>query len=308
VNYPIIGDSIYHMWDVRLVIDMFLGGAGMGVFVLAILASFSLGWERTTLLRKVAGVFAPVALAVSLLLLASELSQPGRFYLPFLMGQASSPLEWGTWIQMGFLLISAVFGLGALGWVRLSEIVMKTLGVIGAVLGAAVAIYHGVYLADNISRPLWAIGGVPFLFTIISLATGAAVLVLAAAIAGSRELAESTRGQPQVMVGAALAVLVGTALYLWALATTGSEAQEGAALLISGSFAVATWVGVFALGALGVAFGWIGLRGGVAAGPSGATLTMALPALAALLILTSGFILRYIIVIGGQTIPQLPVT
>lgn len=301
MNLPLIGDGINHMWDIRLVIDMFLGGAAAGAFVLAVVASFSFGWASTASLRKAAGIFSPLAMAIGLAALASELSQPGRSYLSFTSFQFTSLLFWGSWIQLAFLGFAAIFGIMALGWLKAGDGAVKTVGVIGAALGIAVAVYHGLYLAD-FGRSIWAAGGIPLLLPISALATGAAALTLWLAATGNKD--SYIRSLVKAMLWSSIAMLIGAAAYLFGLSNAGTTGGEGASVLFE-NFATMMWIGIFAVGVLGTLLAFLGIN---RVQPGGGSGSLAMPAIGALLILTAGFVLRYVVIMGGQLLPSLPIT
>lgn len=308
MNLPIIGDGLHHMWDIRLVLDMFLAGAGAGAFLLAVLVSFYLGWDRSVYLRRIAAIFGAVAMAVSLLLLLSELTQPGRAFLPFISGRVDSPLMWGSWIQLLFMLTTAAYAIFSLGWLKLTGPIEKALAIAGMILAIMVIFYHGVYLADNFARPLWSMASLPLLFAIAALASGAAVLVIASALGGDSAKGVPNRPIASIMVWSGLAVLIIAALYLGTLVTTGSEAEAASQLLISGEFALAVWLGIFAVGTVGVIAAYYGVRQMGASGEAAAAPLGAVAIVGALLVLVSVFVLRYVIVTGGQTLPVLPIS
>lgn len=300
MNIALLGDGMNIMWDWRLPTDIFLGGMGAGAFMVAVVLSYYN--SRYRMLNKLGAYIAPVAVALGLLLLLWELGRPGRFYLPITSFKSSSVLAWGILIQVLFLIAAVIY---ALQVSRAKEEAPRGLwAVLGLALAVLVALYHGAFFAVLAARPLWSSALLPVLSLATSVALGISAILLLASLVGDKE----GMGQVYAKLNRALVVSLGAAtvmllLHVMTLANGTLEAKEHLALLLS-NYGGLFWVGAVFIGLIiPILLGAIGIY--TAATSEGQTVSMGLPLLVAILVLVGGYILRYVIIIGGQGLPLL---
>lgn len=274
------------IWDVRLPLDLFLGGVGVGAFLLAVALSRD---EKYKELAKIGAYLAPSAVLLGVLIMITELGQPIRMMTTYwFRANPSSAFGWGGWLQTLFIVVSAAY---AWMWYKeRDESLRNTIGYIGAFLAIAVGAYHGVLLSlVEGTRPLWN-AVVPALFITSALATGMAAVMLIGAI--KIEALDNTKKLTRP-----LTFILGTQgflllIYLLSLSVNHSpEAVLGMQALVSGGYSMAFWFGSILLGLLVP----LGL---VAYSQSGTAMRFA-----ALLILVGGFFLRYSVMMAGQVVP-----
>ena len=161
-------------WDVRVTLDLFLGGLGVGVFLMSVLLSFY-DRERYSKLIKVGSYIAPVVVGVGLLLLISELGRPERFLTMMYRFNPTSVLSWGGILQAAFVTLALVYAGMNFKNLQNSNLFRK-IEIIAAILALAVGVYHGL-LISSVGRPLWAGGMVPVMFLTSSLLGGVALVI-----------------------------------------------------------------------------------------------------------------------------------
>ncbi len=235
------------VWNGIIAGYLFLAGVGAGSFAFAVLA----GWKDPEARKlKMAGmIIGLLCVGIGTLMLVVDakagLHNPLRFIM--LLANFNSVMAWGTVILSAFLLVAFV------------EIVLlwktsatpRWLDGIGVALAVCVAAYTGVLLSASPAYPLWNFPVLPALFLVSATATGFAACELAG-YALDRETLQ--RVELPSWVAAALPALEAV-LVVVLLAVTGSAggvaAEAGAAtvaVLISGSYAVAFWLGFVTLG------------------------------------------------------------
>ncbi len=167
------------LWDIRVAIDQFLGALGAGAFLAAIYVSHYHKRES-----KIGAFIAPVAAALGLLLVMTELGKPFRAIYAVL-GNPTSILNWGTWIQGIFIPVAFLYAITIT--VGGKERLAKTLGIVGAFVAVLVASYHGLLMSVIPARPIWNSAHIPPLSLIYALTTGIAAYLILLSIVEKRD-------------------------------------------------------------------------------------------------------------------------
>lgn len=193
---------------------LFLGGLAGASSILGAGADLT---ERTTLARR-SKLAALTAIGASAVALVHDLGKPARFYNMLRVAKPTSPMSVGSWLLAGY---APLVGLSAAADVtgtvpRLG----RTAGVGAAVLGAGVASYTSVLIADT-AVPAWheSRRQLPFVFVGSAAAAAGGLAMVTAPVA---------QGGP-----ARRAALAGAALELGA-----SQRMESAAGLTGEAFRV----------------------------------------------------------------------
>lgn len=235
------------VWNGIIAGYLFLAGVGAGSFSFAAIA----GWKDSQAVKlKAAGMiigFLCVAIGTLMLVVDAKagLLNPLRFIM--LLTNFNSVMAWGTVILSVFLLVAFV----EIVLLLKTKATPKWLDVVGMALAVCVAAYTGVLLSASPAYPLWNFPVLPVLFLISATATGFAACELAGYVL-DRQALERVELAPWVAVAlpAAEAIVVVVLLVLTGSAA-GVSAEAGAATvaaLVSGSYAVAFWLGFVALG------------------------------------------------------------
>ena len=169
----------HHYWEAPIVIYLFLGGLGGGIFFLSALFDLIIAPGSGPLF------FALAALALGCFFLVFELGQPPVFWRVFTTKTAI--IKWGAVL----LSVAMIFGfvwwasyLYVLGWewtfglaAALEGVRPIMLGVAG-VAGFGVMVYTGVMLSTLKAHAFWATPALPVLFTVSALSTACAAIAL----------------------------------------------------------------------------------------------------------------------------------
>ena len=174
----------HHYWEAPIVIYLFLGGLGGGIFFLSALFDLVVAPGSGALF------FAPVffalaALAVGCFFLVFELGQPPVFWRVFTTKTAI--IKWGAVL----LSVAMIFGfvwwltyLPVLGWEWTYGIAAALEGARGVTLAVAgiagfgIMVYTGVMLSTLKAHAFWATPALPVLFTVSALSTACAAIAL----------------------------------------------------------------------------------------------------------------------------------
>lgn len=162
-------------WDIRIILDLFLGGLGIGIFLLSVLLTV-FDKNRYRHLAAIGAYLAPILVGVGVLFLASELGRPFRLLTTLYNFNPQSMTSWGGLLQIVFLVCSLIYA-----WLyfknNTSGTLFRAAWGIGIIFAILVGVYHGLLLS-SLGRPLWAGGMVTALFFVSSLLGGTAIIVL----------------------------------------------------------------------------------------------------------------------------------
>ncbi|MEX2425183.1 MAG: NrfD/PsrC family molybdoenzyme membrane anchor subunit [Thermomicrobiaceae bacterium] len=196
-------------WNWEVYIEMFAVGIAAGAFLIAMLLEL-FGRGRSPIARTAHLITPPLALLGTALLIY-KLERSERFLhmivqsenIPWPMFKWWSPISFGAWILMAFSLVATISFIDALvdrSWFRAGpwyrghtihgSILGKVVAVIGILLALALAAYSGALLSVT-AVPGWDDTiFISALFLGVSAATGAAMLLLLHAIFGHAPLDE----------------------------------------------------------------------------------------------------------------------
>lgn len=281
---------------ILIAIYFYMTGLSAGSFILSTLA-YGFGIERFKPLGKVGVVMATLLLALAPLNLIADMSQPFRFWHLFLFLNPSSPITYGSFLLTLYPVNCLVYGYFMFrGNARLT----KFFGLIGIPLAISVHGYTGFILAMGKARALWNTALMPTLFLVSAMVSGIALMILVVIVRDRfftperRVNMDIISGLTNILVGSILLDLFLVGSDVAVLLSADLEAWEGAMLILRGAFSP-YFLGVeLALGSL------IPL------------LLLTLPAtrrrisavsLASVLVMVGIMSMRYIMVVGGQSIP-----
>ena len=259
----------------------FLGGLSAGSFLFSVATTY---WKQEFRpLGKPTAVLTPVILAVGMLILLFDLGQPMRAWRLFASLNPTSALSWAAWLLNIFAVISVLY---AWGLIKGSPEKAKKFAYIGVPFAIMIASYTGMLLAQAPGRPLWHSAMIPVVFLNGALASGIALGLL---------VSRGRLGAAQAGVGKLLGYLVLLELgllvvELFVLFNSGGEGAAAAGGLLTGPYAV-PFLGVVVV--LGIII------------PAALLLQSKAPAvqmIASVLVLIGIFTMRYVVVVGGQTI------
>ena len=269
-------------FGIFIAVYFYLTGLSAGSFILSTL-SYGFGMERYKSLGKVGVVLATVLLVIAPLFLF--------VYLNF-----KSPITWGS-----FLLILYPINCIIYGYFMFKEKKKQTrlFGLIGIPLAISVHGYTGFILAFGKARALWNTALMPILFLVSAIVSGIALMILVC-IVKDRFFSEQKKINYPLLenLGKMLAWMIVFDLFLvgsdiLVLLISHSEAQEVAHILLSGKYFPLFLIVENLLGKI-VPFTLLVI-------PRFRNLVTMI--IASLLVVIGIFFMRYVVVLGGESIP-----
>ena len=195
-------------WGLLVVIYLYTAGLSAGMFAVSSFATY-IGGGHYRRLARMSALLAPWPILIGLGMLVLDLGRPLAFWRLFTTIQWTSPMSIGSWLLTLFVIVSLVylflwlphpirnlvrlpthFGdvLHLRRWQPLSPRVVRVgrgvLAAFGFVLSLGVGMYTGVLLGAIPARPFWNTPMVAQLFLFSALSSGAAFVLLVAALGG----------------------------------------------------------------------------------------------------------------------------
>ena len=292
-------------WDVRITIDLFLGGLGVGVFLFALLLSFY-NKEHYFKLIKISMYLAPVLVGTGLLFLISELGRPERFITTMFRVNPQSITSWGGFIQSIFMIISLTI---AVMYFK-NKAVGKTFNLFqlfGGIFAIGVGVYHGLLLS-SLGRALWSGGLIPLLFLVSSLLGGMVIVLLLKAFFApvfvsknvQAEVAAANSSDKQINFTLLLFLLTGiqiVLIFIWQITVYRATAETIETMnYLMEQYGAIWWALVVLIGLI------VPFAGAIfqLLKDYKSELPNSLAVLFALMVITGGFAFKYIILLVGQ--------
>lgn len=284
-------------WHWLIISYFFAGGIAAGSYVVASLADL-LGGEPGRRIARVGRYVSLAALVPSPLLLILDLRRPERFLHMLRVLKFRSPMSLGVWGLVGFSAFSGLSASGQAardGWLDALPVVPSLLRALpvrligGLGIGPAFFLggYTGVLLAAT-AVPLWTrrylLMGPLFLASAVSTGTAAISLVLSCMRGTSHRTIERLERLDSLALLAELGLLL--ALRRGLGPTIGRPLRHGRLARVDRLVLGLGLAAPFGFQGPAALFGWRQPRG--------------LTALASALVLGGGYLLRYLMVVGGQ--------
>lgn len=299
-NLPEFANSAMPL-DWPIAVYFFLTGSLAGLYVTSVIATL-LNKEEWKSIAKIGAVGAVLLLLTAPVLLIIDLNQPFRFWHLFVYMNPTSPLTWGSI----FLTLDGIVCLVYTYFVLQENTRMARLWGLG---GLPVAIaghgYTGFFLALSKARAFWNTALNPALFMVSAMVSGLAILIVVSNIwlrrnapALNVQQVEKHRGVIGTLLKLFIIFIIADLFLivsdLTVLASSDTESYAMLQLLTSGEYAF-WFLGIeLFLGAI--------LPLILLAHPR----TRLIPAVqyaSAALVIIGIFVMRFIIVIGGQSVP-----
>ena len=308
---------VYHIqagpiWDWRVAMDLFLGGAGVGALLFAIALDVLFRGKYRRICQTGAWL-SPILISLGLLFLLAKLGRPMHLPLTYMHFNPASPLWWGGVFQP-LLILGGIWY--AMKWrnAEAEDPGRRALGWCLAVVGVLVGAYHGLLLGVVTARPLWSAGPTVVSALLAFVATGIAAVMLVHLFrmkrAGRLDDEEHAKSFLQDMLFsrnvlvAALLLQLGTFFLWWLSLSTGSLHAREAIAAANRTYGPMFWV-------LGIGMGLILplLIGGYAVMKTGLVSVnkqVSIITTTSLLILIGGFFFRLAVLLGGQVPLPIP--
>jgi formate-dependent nitrite reductase membrane component NrfD len=267
-------------WEMLIVWYFFLGGIAGGAYFTAVIAD-AFGSSRDRLVARVGYFLSLPLVAACGVLLILDLGVPARFLNMLGAFKFWDPMSIGAWALGVFGIFTFVSAVLSLSQSEVRAALRRKIGLVGIFFGFFLAAYTGVLLSNS-AQPLWSESRLMgALFLASGASTGMAAISLIMFLLGA-STGEGWRKVKRADRFSMIFELIVLALFLVLL---GSAAQP----LVSGHVAPLFWGGLVGVGLiipLGIEF--VAHR------------VKALGAVAAVLVLCGGFVLRYVMLMSIQ--------
>lgn len=164
---------MYLLWDIRVSLDLFLGGLGVGAFLMGAILYYIDAKAYDAVIKK-ALVVAPLLVMAGLLLLLTELGRPLNVIKTLYAINPTSFMSIGIFLQSAFIAVALFIAFTVLTK-GASELCSKVVYA-GAILAGLVGLYHG-FLLSGIAKEPWN-NAIPVIFFISSILSGSTLVLL----------------------------------------------------------------------------------------------------------------------------------
>lgn len=161
------------LWDVRVSLDLFLGGLGVGAFLVGAVLYYMDAKTYESVIKK-AFIIAPVLVIAGLLLLLTELGRPLNVIKTLYAINPTSFMSIGIFLQSAFVAVALLIAFSIL--TKGAEGISAKFVYVGATLAGLVGLYHGLLLT-GISIEPWN-NAIPVIFFISSILAGSSLVFL----------------------------------------------------------------------------------------------------------------------------------
>ncbi len=160
------------LWDIRVSLDLFLGGLGVGAFLIGTVLYYVDAKLYESFTKK-SFIAAPLLVIAGLLLLLTELGRPLNVIKTIYAVNPTSFMSIGIFLQSAFVAVALLIAFKTLigGIASLSSKLIYA----GAILAGFIGLYHG-FLLSGIAREPWN-NAIPVIFFVSSLLSGASLMM-----------------------------------------------------------------------------------------------------------------------------------
>ena len=228
------------LWDYRVVLDLFLGGVGIGAFLFGAILFYINASQYESIIKK-SWLISPVLIILGLLILITELGRPFNIVKALISTNPTSFMSIGIYLQ-GICLILMLLILIKLK--NISEI-SKSLVYLAAAFAGLVGLYHG-FLLTGMGNIVWN-SSVPLIFFLSSIIAGTSLsLVISSTSDGYKKAIESLK-LPLIFNAMLTLQLVAIFSWIYALTSRNTQANAAYAVLMS-SYSMELWILVILIG------------------------------------------------------------
>jgi formate-dependent nitrite reductase membrane component NrfD len=291
-------DPYVHVWAWQIPLYLFLGGLVAGLMIITGLALLRGHAAKARSIIEHAPWLSLAGLTLGMLFLFLDLEHKPYVWRLYTTFQPASPMSWGSWILM--LVYPALVAAALVRppdlvlqlpiveevaqHVSTRDSVVRLIAWLNVMLGVALGIYTGILLGSLGARPFWNSAVLGPLFLLSGLSSAAAWGHMTAPDREERELLAWLDNH---FIIAELVVLT---LFVLGLASGSAASRDAAALVLGGPYTAVFWVGVVGLG----------LVVPLLIQSLAVTHRVTHTAIAPILVLLGGLVLRFVFVEAGQ--------
>ena len=236
---PIIIYNIFHEhpFGLPIAIYFYMTGMSAGSFLISTM-SYGMGIKKFKPLGKVGVVLATLLLVLAPAFLIIDLGQPLRFWHLFPYLNFKSAITWGSFLLVAYPLNCVIYGINMF---KGNDKLTKMFGLIGIPLAISVHGYTGFILALIKARALWNTALMPIYFLVSAMVSGIALMILVVFIQNLIRKDKQLNIDLAADLGKILVITIIFDLFLvlsdvLVLLNSDTEAKEGAAMLLTGNF------------------------------------------------------------------------
>jgi formate-dependent nitrite reductase membrane component NrfD len=292
-------DPSLHVWGWEIPVYLFLGGLVAGMMIITGYYIFKGKYKEYGCVCRKLPLLSIIILSIGMLFLFLDLEYKVHVWRMYMTFKILSPMSWGAWILLLVypaliaallinvpVIISTFFDFTEKWSERINNSpgFIRIIGITNIALGIMLGIYTGVLLSAFGARPLWNSSILSILFLISGLSTAAAFVHM---IANDKKEKTELAKADNTFIGIELVLL---ALFIIGLLSSSQAGINGVMLILNGKFAAMFWVFVVGFGLI------IPLIIQLLA----VNKKIKHAALAPVLVLFGGLMLRFVIVFAGQ--------
>ena len=300
-------------WNYLIAIYLFTAGLSSGAAIIGSIADImGIINER---IKRVAIYLAPFPVMLGLICLVADLHRPWNFYQVLIHYNPTSVLSWGAFFLLVFPIVAFIYFI--MVYFNYNGALRKIMAWLELVLGLAIGVYAGLLLAAIYNNPVWSNPLIVFLFFISALSTGGCMIILGGKLWDSLEGAvrkivpeewlPAQRSlnfddeQIRLLIGLDAVIIIielmiiSTIIISYALRPTGDIALGA---IFTGGYYLLFWIGLVLIGLLiPLVLAILELQNKYNESTAH-VVSWVEPAL----VLFGGYILRHVIVYGGQMV------
>lgn len=221
------------LWDLRVTADLFVGGLGVGVFMVGALLYYVDSEVFANFIKR-AFIAAPIAVLIGLVLLLTELGRPYNVLKAVTSLNFTSFMAIGIVLQSAFVIVSLLVAWRVI--TKGTESLVNKYVYLVAALAALVGFYHG-FLLTGIGIEPWN-NAIPVIFFVSSLLAGVSFLFLINL--GQLESAYAKLKLPTVINLLLIFEIIAIFAWVYGLALNTSSSKHAYDVLMS-SFGTQFW-------------------------------------------------------------------
>lgn len=161
------------VWDIRVSLDLFLGGLGVGAFLIGAVLFYMDAKAYEGIIKK-SFVIAPIFVIAGLLLLLTELGRPLNVIKTIYAINPTSFMSIGIFLQSAFVAVALFLAFSML--TKGIDALCGKFVYVGATLAGLVGLYHG-FLLTGIAKEPWN-NAIPVIFFVSSILSGSSLVFL----------------------------------------------------------------------------------------------------------------------------------
>lgn len=311
-------------WDIRIVLDQFLAGIGIGALIFAVIID-NLYKGKYKNISKIGAYIAPISVSIGVILLFTELGHMEKMYMTVIGFNVTSIFSWGAIIQPLFIIVAILYAWSffvdkslkkksklvqnnkesdelvaaanekdATKKLKFVQKHQKHIGICGIVISVLMAVYHGLYLSVVAANPLWSNGPTVAAGMITFLLSGVSLVILISIILGKKEEINSMLTPIRIITGVLLTSLVIIVTFGYMNLYNGSVDSVNAITGLISNSGYLLWIIIMYV-CLVVPLVLSGIIGNKNKG-----FQTKIIAINSILILVSTFIYKYVLIIAGQ--------